>query len=100
MKIIAILIAVFMLGTGLIAQDFKNTIFEYSGPSGLIMLKGTKGAYFKRVGTCNIEAGVIIEVLSTPNDNYNIYKIKDVYKNTYYVYATDLQKYAKIIKTN
>lgn len=100
MKIIATLITVFMFSVGLMAEDFKNTVFEYSGPNGIIMLEGTEGAYFKRVDTCNIEAGVIVEVLSTPSDNYNIYKIKDVYKNIYYIYGTDLKKYAKIIKTN
>lgn len=100
MKKIVTLIMVFMFSAGLMAEDFKNTVFEYSGPSGLIMLEGTKGAYFKRVDTCNIEAGIVVEVLNTPSDNYAIYKIKDVYKNTYYVYSIDLQKYAKIIKTN
>lgn len=100
MKKIATLIIVFMFSIGLMGEDFKNIIFEYSGPTGVIMLEGTKGAYFKRVDTCNIEAGIVVEVLSTPSDNYSIYKIKDVYKNTYYVYSTDLKKYAKIIKTN
>lgn len=91
---------VFMFSVGLMAEGFKNIIFEYSGPAGIIMLEGTKGTYFKRVDTCNIEAGIVVEVLNTPSDNHNIYKIKDVYKNTYFVYGADLQKYAKIIKTN
>lgn len=78
MKIMVTLL-IFMFSLGLIAEDFSKSIFEYSGPSGIIMLAGTEGAYFKRVDTCNIEAGIVVEVLNTPSDNYNIYKIKDVY---------------------
>ncbi len=78
MKIMTALL-LFIFSLGLMAEDFSKSIFEYSGPSGIIMLEGTEGAYFKIIDTCNIEAGIIVEILSTPSDNYNIYKIKDVY---------------------
>lgn len=42
MKIMVTLL-IFMFSLGLIAEDFSKSIFEYSGPSGIIMLAGTEG---------------------------------------------------------